>query len=191
MRSIFKSWLFAGGALSSIVLAGCVSQNEYDMLAAENIVLQQQLAAASAEQAESQAAVAAGEAKITRLQGAIKYTIDSDLLFAPGSWEMSEAGKRTIARMAPKLAPTQQNKLVVNGYTDNVPIGEGLERQGIDSNEELSQKRAEAVRNYMVSQGMNPRLVKAVGHGESNPIAANDTAQGRSQNRRVELTLGG
>jgi len=191
MRSIFKSWLFAGGALSSIVLAGCVSQNEYDMLAAENIVLQQQLAAASVEQAESQAAVAAGEAKITRLQGAIKYTIDSDLLFAPGSWEMSEAGKRTIARMAPKLAPTQQNKLVVNGYTDNVPIGEGLERQGIDSNEELSQKRAEAVRNYMVSQGMNPRLVKAVGHGESNPIAANDTAQGRSQNRRVELTLGG
>jgi chemotaxis protein MotB len=188
MRSVSKSWLFAGGAVVSIALSGCVSQNEYDMLAAENTMLRQQL---SAESAEAQAEIASGEAKITRLQGAIKYTIDADLLFAPGSWQLSDAGKRTISKMATRLAPTQQNKLVVNGYTDNVPIGEGLERKGISSNRELSQRRAEAVKDYMVSQGINPNLVEAVGHGASNPVAENDTARGRSQNRRVELTLGG
>lgn len=183
MATVFKRGLLAGGSLSSILLIGCVSQSKYDRLLARNAELEAQVAQQSAE-------VAAGEARITRLQGAIKYTIDSDLLFPTGSWVMSEDGKRILARMANKLAPTQENKLVVNGYTDNVPIGPGLEKRGIRSNETLSQKRAEAVREFLVSQGMDPDLVTAVGHGEDSPIAENTTEKGRSKNRRVELTLG-
>jgi chemotaxis protein MotB len=52
---------------------------------------------------------------------------------------MSAAGRQIIAKMATKLAPTQQNKLLVNGYTDNAPIGPALKRAGITSNQELSQ----------------------------------------------------
>ena len=125
------------------------------------------------------------------MQGAIKYTINSDLLFPPGSWEMSAEGKDTIAKMAAKLAPTQENRLVVNGYTDNSPIGPALEQQGVTSNEILSQKRAEAVKQFLISQGVDPNLITAVGHGDADPIATNESAKGRSQNRRVELTLGG
>jgi chemotaxis protein MotB len=93
--------------------------------------------------------------------------------------------------MAAKLAPTQQNKIVVNGYTDNAPIGPELQRQGIASNQVLSQKRADNVMQYLISQGLSPNLVSAQGFGDENPIAPNDTAQNRAKNRRVELTLGG
>ncbi len=64
-----------------------------------------------------------------------------------------------------------------------------LARQGITSNEILSQKRAEAVAQFMVSQGVKPDLIAAQGKGEEDPVASNGTAAGRAQNRRVELTL--
>ncbi|MBV8775190.1 MAG: OmpA family protein [Deltaproteobacteria bacterium] len=61
------------------------------------------------------------------------------------------------------MAPMQQTKIVVNGYTDNVPIGPELVREGITSNLILSQKRADNVMNFMTSQGVNPALVSAQG----------------------------
>jgi chemotaxis protein MotB len=66
-----------------------------------------------------------------------------------------------------------------------------LQRQGITSNEVLSQKRAEAVMQYLISQGVKPDMISARGFGEADPVAPNDTAQGRAMNRRVELTLAG
>jgi len=79
----------------------------------------------------------------------------------------------------------------VSGYTDNAPIGRALERQGVTSNEILSQKRAESVMTFLVSQGVNPDLISAKGFGDADPVASNDTAQGRAQNRRVDLSLPG
>jgi chemotaxis protein MotB len=163
--------------LTALMLGACVSQSAYDALQAQN----QQL----------QAQVAADKAQICRLQGAIKYTVNSDLLFPSGGWQMSDRGKRIIASFAAKLAPTQQNKILVSGYTDNAPISPALQRQGITSNEILSQKRAENVMEYVVSQGVKPDLIAAQGSGDTNPVASNNTAQGRAQNRRVELSLAG
>jgi chemotaxis protein MotB len=80
---------------------------------------------------------------------------------------------------------------MVSGYTDNAPIGPGLRQEGVTSNQELSQKRADAVMQYLISQGVKPDLVSAQGFGDASPIASNDTAQGRGQNRRVELSLVG
>jgi chemotaxis protein MotB len=77
----------------------------------------------------------------------------------------------------------------VTGYTDNVSIGPELRQQGVDSNQQLSLKRAQNVANFLVSQGANPNLVSARGLGDADPVASNDTPQGRAQNRRVELTL--
>lgn len=161
--------------LASALLVGCVSQGAYDALQAQNDQLQQQ--------------VGAQQAHIARLQGAIKYTVNSDLLFHSGSWQLSENGKDIIAKMAKTLAPDQQDKLVVNGYTDNTPIGPKLARQGVTTNEALSQKRADAVMQYMIAQGVNSELLSAKGFGAADPVAPNDTASGRAQNRRVEVTL--
>jgi len=170
--------------VAPVLLSACVSQGKYDQLQAQYQQAQQQNSALSAQ-------VAADKAQICRLQGAIKYTVNSDLLFPSGSWEMSERGKQIIANMAAKLAPTQQNHVLVSGYTDNAPIGRALERQGITSNEILSQKRAESVMAFLVSQGVKPDLISAKGFGDADPVASNDTTQGRSQNRRVELSLPG
>jgi chemotaxis protein MotB len=177
-------------------------QGQYTNLQGQYTNLQgqyQQLQQSSATQAAQNAAeiatlkqeLAADRAHISRLQDAIKYTVNSDLLFRSGSWEMSPQGQEVIAKLAPKLAPFQQTKIVVNGYTDNAPVGPALQRQGIPSNEVLSQKRAEAVMQYLISQGVRPDMISARGFGEADPIASNATAQGRAQNRRVEVTLAG
>ncbi len=169
--------------VAPVLLGGCVSQSKYDDLNAQYQQLQQQDAA-------NQQQIAADKAQIARLQGAIKYTVNSDLLFTPGSWQMSSAGQRIIAQMAKSLVPVQQ-KLVVNGYTDNAPIGPALKAEGVTSNQVLSQKRAETVMQYLISQGVKPDMVTARGFGETQPVASNDTANGRAQNRRVDIALAG
>ena len=123
------------------------------------------------------------------MAGAIKYTVNSDLLFPSGGWDMSERGKQIIGNMAAKLAPTQQNHVLVSGYTDNKPVGPALARQGITSNQDLSQKRADNVMAFLISQGVKPDLISAKGFGDTDPVASNDTPQGRGQNRRVELSV--
>ena len=170
--------------MASVALSACVSQSSYDALQAQYQQAQQQNAALSNQ-------VAADKAQICRLQGAIRYTVNSDLLFPSGGYQMSDRGKQIISGFAAKLAPTQQNKILVSGYTDNAPIGPALERQGITSNEILSQKRSDDVMQYLLSQGVKPELISAQGFGDTSPVGPNDTAQGRAQNRRVELSLAG
>jgi len=176
--------LVYGSLLSTLLLGGCVSQSVYDELKAQNDQLQQQVAS-------QQQQIDADKAQIARLQGAIAYTVNSDLLFPPGGYHMSEAGKKLIGQYAAKLAPTQTSHLLIKGYTDNAPIGPALAKEGITSNQILSQKRAEDVRDYLISQGVKPELVEAQGFGDANPVASNATAAGRNQNRRVVITLAG
>lgn len=168
-------------SLAAILLAGCVSAQKYDALDADFQQLNQRLSGEISNQ----------QVHITRLQGAIKVAVNSQLLFPSGGWQMPPEAAATIAKMAPVLAPMQQTSIIVTGYTDNTPIGPGLAAQGVATNQDLSTRRAQTVANYLISQGVRPSLVQARGLGEADPIAPNDTPQGRAQNRRVELTLAG
>jgi chemotaxis protein MotB len=170
----------------ALLLAACVSQQKYDASQQKNSELEteyQQL-----NQAMS-AEVGAKNMQISRLQNAIKVSVNSELLFPSGGWEMPAQAKETIGKMAAILAPHQTTKINVNGYTDNTPIGPVLMRDGVTSNLILSQKRADSVTQYMISHGVNPALVSARGFGDADPVASNDTPAGRAQNRRVEITL--
>ena len=162
-------------------LAGCVSQQKYDALQSRYDQLNQTMSSELSSQ----------QMHIERLQNAIKVTVNDQLLFPSGEWQMPATAQQIIGKMVPILAPMQQTKIMVNGYTDNVPVGPGLIRQGITSNLVLSQQRADNVMNFMTSQGVNPSLVSAHGFGAADPVASNDTAAGRAQNRRAELTLAG
>jgi len=164
---------------AALLLAGCVSQQKYNALDQEYQQLQQSMTAE----------VGAQKMQITRLQDAIKVSVNGELLFPSGGWQMSSQAQQTIAKIAAILAPQQTTKINVNGYTDNTPIGPGLMNQGVTSNLILSQKRADNVMQYMISQGVNPNLVSAQGFGDADPVASNATPEGRAQNRRVELTL--
>ena len=163
-----------GALLLSSLLAACVTQSTYDQL-------NQQLSGE----------IAQGQVHISRLQGAIKVTVNSELLFPSGGWQMPPQAAKTNAEMAPVLAPMQTTHIVVTGYTDNVPIGPELMQQGVMTNQDLSMRRAQTVVNYLVSQGVNPALLTAQGLGDADPVASNSTPEGRAQNRRVELTLPG
>ncbi|MGH7119381.1 MAG: OmpA family protein [Acetobacteraceae bacterium] len=177
MRSRLTRAAMLAPFAAALLLTGCgVSQSDYDSLKAQNQQLQTQLTAANAQ--------------IARLHGAIKYTVNSDLLFPSGGFQLSDRGKEIIARLARKLAPSQQNHIIVSGYTDNVAIGPTLMAQGITSNQMLSEKRADNVMQFIVSQGVKPDLISAHGYGEADPVASNNTPQGRAQNRRVVLSLG-
>ena len=187
--------LSAFAVVLALALAGCVSQQKYNEVEQQNQALNQKNATLdedykSLNQSMS-AEVRANKMQISRQQNAIKILVNDDLLFPSGGWEMSAEAKQTIAKIAAILAPHQTTKIVVNGYTDSTPIGPGLQAQGITSNLILSQKRAEDVMQYMISQGVKPNLASAHGFGDSNPVASNDTPEGRAQNRRVEVTLSG
>jgi chemotaxis protein MotB len=163
------------------MLSACVPAQQYDALENDYNQLNQRLSGE----------IAAQQVHITRLQGAIRVAVNSDLLFPSGGWQMPPAAAQTISEMAPILAPFQQTTIIVTGYTDNVPIGPELQQQGVNSNQQLSLKRAQTVANFLISQGVKPNLVQTRGLGDADPIAPNDTPQGRAQNRRVELTLAG
>ena len=139
------AWLLP--ILAPFLLAGCVSQGACDRLQAQNDQLQQQLNAK--------------QAHVSRLQDAVKYTVNTELLFPSGGGQLSPSGKSIIGKFAEKLASDQQDKLVVSGYADSMPIGPALQQQGITSNQVLSQKRADAVMQYMVEHGVKPELVAA------------------------------
>ncbi|HET7062637.1 MAG TPA: OmpA family protein [Rudaea sp.] len=173
-------------AAAALLMAGCVSKQTYDESQQKNAELEQQYQQLNQQMSSE---VAAHNMQISRMQDAIKVSVNSELLFPSGGWEMSEGAKTSIAKIAAILAPHQTSKINVNGYTDSTPIGPGLMKEGITTNLILSQKRADNVMQYMISQGVKSNLVSAHGFGDSNPVASNDTPAGRAQNRRVELTV--
>ena len=169
-------------------LTGCVSQQKYEAQQQKYDALQTRYDQLNQTMS---AEIGAKQMHVERLQNAIKVTVNDQLLFPSGDWQMPATAQQTIAKMVPILAPMQQTKIMVNGYTDNIPIGPGLKRQGISNNLVLSQKRADNVTQFMIAQGVNPALVSAQGLGDADPVASNDTSEGQAQNRRVELTLAG
>ncbi len=103
------------------------------------------------------------------------------IFFDTGKTALKEGAKNTLQKIAARLKDDSNVKVAVEGHTDNVGTSE--------KNMELSDKRAQAVRDYLVAQGIPADRVTAVGKGESEPIATNKTAAGRQQNRRVELII--
>ena len=171
---------------AALLMSGCVSQQKYDASQQRNAELEAQYKQLNETMG---AEINARELHISRMQDAIKVSVNDDLLFPSGGSEMSAEAKASIAKIAAILAPHQKNKINVNGYTDSTPIGPELMKQGITTNLILSQKRADTVMQFMVSQGVKSNLVSAQGFGEANPVASNDTPEGRAQNRRVDLTI--
>ncbi len=111
-------------------------------------------------------------------------TLSGQVLFVTGKAELLPSAQDQLTQVAKALQDQGEiNPIVVEGYTDSV---------GSDSaNMKLSQDRANAVRAYLVGKGLPSDKLTAVGKGKANPVAANDTADGRANNRRVEIVVAG
>lgn len=107
----------------------------------------------------------------------------SDVLFKTGSFELLAGARERLAKVSGIVLAYPGMHIEVEGHTDSIG--------GDDYNMTLSQRRAEAVRDYLVQQGISDSTIVARGLGKTGPVATNDTPEGRQQNRRVELVLSG
>jgi outer membrane protein OmpA-like peptidoglycan-associated protein len=107
----------------------------------------------------------------------------SDVLFDTGKFSLKPGAREKLAKVAGILIAYPGLNIEVGGYTDNVG--------GDEMNQKLSENRASSVRGYLVEQGVTTNSVTAKGFGNSLPVATNDTASGRQENRRVELVVSG
>jgi len=107
----------------------------------------------------------------------------SDVLFDTGKYSLKPGAREKLAKVAGILLAYPGINVQVGGYTDNVG--------GDDMNQALSEQRAGSVRDYLVESGVNSNSVTAKGYGNTRPVATNNDATGRQQNRRVELVVSG
>ncbi|HEY8210451.1 MAG TPA: OmpA family protein [Myxococcaceae bacterium] len=120
-------------------------------------------------------------AKVREEQRGTVITLSSGLLFAPGRSDLSPDAQRALDQVARALETVPEQHVVVEGHTDT----KGDE----DFNYELSVFRANAVKDFLASRGVDRSRVEAVGFGETRPVASNQSAEGRATNRRVEIVV--
>lgn len=117
----------------------------------------------------------------------VKLTIDGSILFASGSATLKKEALPTLSKVGDILKVYSKYMIEVEGHTDNVPITSNPE---FDDNMWLSTARALNTANYLIeTKGINPTNVKSSGRGEYDPVAKNNTAEGRQKNRRVEIKI--
>lgn len=111
----------------------------------------------------------------------VVITLSGSVLFASGKFELLGGAQEKLNQVADALKTQGDHDIVVEGHTDS----QGNE----NSNMELSRNRAESVRSYLISRGIPSEKIRAVGIGQSRPVADNKTPEGRANNRRVEIIV--
>lgn len=153
-----------------------------------------QLAARNREVQNAQAATAAANEQTARLQEEIQQLKAKptgrglvltlgDVLFDTGRAELNSGASRKLDQLAQFLTEHPDRRVQIDGFTDSV---------GTDSyNQELSQRRADAVKNALLTRGIDPSRISTEGYGKAFPVASNSDSGGRQLNRRVEVVIGG
>ncbi|MHB1085043.1 MAG: flagellar motor protein MotD [Thiobacillus sp.] len=125
-----------------------------------------------------------GKVKVTQSRRGVSIEINANVLFAPGQAELEPQSLAVLRAVAEHLQREPFN-LEITGHTDNIPISTPV----FASNWELSAVRASSVVRLLADNGIAPARLFAIGREASQPIASNDTAEGRARNRRVELMI--
>jgi len=127
----------------------------------------------------------AGKLSVKIVDGRMVVVLATDVLFGSGSASLSKDGKAAIAEVAGLLASIPKRTFQVEGHTDNVPISTAQ----YPSNWELASARALTVVKTMVDAGMPASRISAAAYGDTRPASSNETPEGRSANRRIEITI--
>lgn len=125
--------------------------------------------------------------KIKEMKDGVNVNLSEDILFSSGSASLNDSGKKVIIKVAEKLKNIP-HQVIVAGFTDNIPI-RGTLTKIFPTNWELAGARAASVVRLLEKQGVDNGKLTAVSYGENQPVESNDTAEGRSQNRRIEIRL--
>jgi len=203
----------------AILFAGCVSQSTYDEVVAQRDELSQEnqellleavtaeviavdllavlaladeeivlMEAAQEELADEVAAWAVrGAIEMKLLADGLHIVLPHDVLFASGSVVLKPEGRQLLRELTAEINK-QPYQIAVLGFTDNVPVGSQLRAQ-FPSNWEVAGARAASVVRLMQAEGVPAPQLIAVSQGENQPIASNDTPEGRAQNRRIDVRI--
>ncbi len=179
-------------------------RQEIDRLVEGNNLLQQQLEvelqAREARLAEVQSTydelvgkleqeIERGEVRISELKGKLTVNVVDKILFDSGKAALKPAGIKVLQQIGDILNSAVDKNIQVEGHTDNVPISGGLAAK-YPSNWELSTARATTVLHFLQDKvGVSGERLSAVGYGEYQPISSNATAEGRAENRRIQIVL--
>jgi len=131
--------------------------------------------------------ISKGTVSVNQSGDALTINLASSLLFASGQDQLKAGGIDALKRVGGVLKDFPEKQVHVAGYTDNVAIKGALQKK-FPSNRELSDARADSAAQALRDGGVSSNL-SAAGHGDSNPIASNNTAEGRAKNRRVEVIV--
>ena len=112
---------------------------------------------------------------------AIKVTFDSGILFDFNKSNLQASAKKQLDKFAAEMADMPETDITILGHTDNVGTAE--------ANQKVSDNRAQAVSKYLQGKGISKDRIIAEGHSYNDPVADNSTAEGRAQNRRVEIYI--
>jgi len=122
-------------------------------------------------------------AEVERIGEGIKVTFESGILFGFDSYSLTPAAQENVRELARILNEYPDTNIMIEGHTDN--------RGAADYNQGLSERRARSVANYLKMQGLSADRVTTTGRGFSDPVATNETDEGRAKNRRVEVAIWG
>jgi len=127
--------------------------------------------------------------KIEEIEGKLKVIFIDKILFSSGSVKVKAKGREVLLKLADSFKDDKNQNIVVEGHTDDVQIGKSLQSR-FPSNWELSTARAAAVVRFLQDKAaIEPERLTASGFGSYQPVTSNETEQGRSQNRRIEIIL--
>ncbi len=134
--------------------------------------------------------IASQDVEVIEMDDKLKVIFIDKILFNSGRVDINEQGKSLLIVIADSISGHENQNVVVEGHTDNVPISAGSKKK-FPSNWELSTARAAAVVRFIQEEGgVPPERLSVRGYSFYRPVASNDTEEGRTQNRRIEITLG-
>ena len=120
-------------------------------------------------------------AEVERVGEGIKITFDSGLMFGTDKSDLNPSTKDNLQELATTLQKYEDTNVLIEGHTDATGPA--------DYNLELSEKRASSVEDYLINLGVDYGRLQTEAYGEEHPVASNDNAAGRQQNRRVEIAI--
>jgi len=163
-------------------MEGAVAESKAEATRQKNETEKERTARVAAER-KAQDAMEALEKSlaVTREERGMVITLSGSLLFATGKSTLLPGAQNQLNKVADALKTQTERHFVVEGHTDNVGTD--------DVNQALSQRRADAVRDYLIMHGVAAPSISAVGKGPIQPIADNKTVEGRAMNRRVEIIV--
>jgi chemotaxis protein MotB len=133
--------------------------------------------------------IAQKDVKLEEIEGKLRVTFVDKILFDSGSVKIKPKGKEVLLKLADSFRDNVDQNIVVEGHTDDVQIGSAL-LERFPTNWELSTARATAVVRFLQEEGnIAPQRLTASGFSFYQPVASNETPEGRKQNRRIEIIL--